>query len=170
MPKIVAPPAIRSLDAFIDLLTDHEKYLGYMKELKVMKDDIVALLDTLQTKEQADTFLGQAATKLNEIQQREAALDHREQESRALCEQRAHEAEGLVQAAHKKQAETTAWVAEQERSIADKVREISARESEATAREARVTAREQQVASREAQLEDELNKLRRTKELLASVQ
>ena len=169
MSKIIAPPAIKNLDAFIDLLTDPSKYLAYMQELKAMKDEIIAMLDTLQTKEQADAFLMQASAKAQDLFQREKAMTEREQASQIRCEQKERDAEAVVRSATETREKTAFWVREQEQQIVMRTDSVTALEAAAHARESSIVLREQAVAHAERQLDAEVTKLKRTKELLAGL-
>src|SRR3990167_3024852 len=68
MAKILAPPAITNLDGLLDLLLHPDKYIAYMQQLQAMKDSILVSLDHLATKDQAEAYLAQATTRLQDAQ------------------------------------------------------------------------------------------------------
>ena len=62
-----ALPSISKLEDALDLLTDTAKYQKYLHELKAIYNDTALKLADLATKEQADSYLAQAQTKLLDI-------------------------------------------------------------------------------------------------------
>ena len=97
MAKLIAPPQINHLDELLDVLTNQDKYVGYMSDMQVMRDVIVEKLGLIDTQEKADQKLQEVQTKYAEalaivreaqeeardisaaIQLRQAAMDQREQ-------------------------------------------------------------------------------------------
>jgi len=97
MAKLIAPPQINHLDELLDVLTNQDKYVGYMSDMQVMRDVIVEKLGLIDTQEKADQKLQEVQTKYAEAlaivreaqeeardisaatQLRQTAMDQREQ-------------------------------------------------------------------------------------------
>lgn len=169
MAKIIAPPAIQNLDGFLDMLLHPDKYEGYMKQLKEMKDAIVEHLGTMATKEQADAALAQANAKLSEANTALAQAKKAVEQAHAECCGTRDETDAYANAAKQKADALLASATKKDHDIAEKSAVLHAREQAVSKREMMADALEADLKQRRATLDDEYDKLRKKKDLLAEI-
>lgn len=169
MAKIVAPPAIKDLDGFIDLFLHPEKYQAYMQQLKEMKDAIVESLDVLDTKEKADAHLHEAHAKHAEATTTLADARVAVEKAAAECEAARRDADAYVKAARTSADAMLADATKREHTIAEQAAVLTMREQAVTKREMLADATEAQLTQRKAALDAEYDKLKKKKDLLAEI-
>jgi len=169
MAKIIGPPPITNLDGIINLLTDPDKYVQYLKDLKALHEAITASLALVNTVEKADQYLAEATATVTRAQEAERRAKELHQEILADIAKKQAEQEHASHAKDRIHLERDMKIAAREQEMEHTQRALTAQQDALTKQAQDLAAREQRLLQKHQDLTAKEEKLTKAGAALAAL-